>query len=76
MSPMKLLLLSVAMLALSGCAKHSVCWMQGEGANVHGSFGYFYDSAEVTSTGPSTFKRVHKDATIDPCSGVSLDKNT
>lgn len=62
------ILLWWAALLLSGCGKaHSVCWTQGDGSSAHAEFGYFYDSAAVTLSGPTQFKRVHKDQVGDPC---------
>jgi len=64
----------ILFLVLSGCGgKHAaVCWTQGDGSSVHAEFGYFYDSAQVTLSGPSTFKRVPKDMTVDPCTNMPV----
>ena len=62
----------VVSLSLMGCGmkNSATCWTQGEGSSVHGEFGYFYDSAEITLAGPTTFKRIPKDFTYDPCTGM------
>ncbi len=69
----KYLLLLPLMLIIGGCGKSAVCWQQGDGANVHGEFGYFYDSASVTSTGPSTFIRVPKNYQGNPCHPLEVE---
>lgn len=61
-------LVLVTVLLLTGCSKNvATCWTQGDGSSVHAEFGYFYDSAQVTVSGPSTFKRVPEKFTVDPC---------
>ena len=62
----------IASLGISGCSQHvATCWTQGDGSSVHAAFGYFYDSAEVTVAGPSTFKRIPEGFQGDPCGWVS-----
>ena len=66
---MKLGLLIICLLVLSACSKQtSVCFDLGENSNVHGDFGYFYDSATVDINGPATFQRLAKDTVGNPCS--------
>jgi len=63
--------LFITLLFLSACGKHPVCLELGENANVHGDFGYFYDSATIDINGPAKFQRFNNDTTGNPCSAVS-----
>ncbi len=68
---MKILTLCGLLLFLGGCSKQvTVCMELGENANVHGEFGYFYDSASVDLNGPAKFRRLGDEMLHDPCSGV------
>ena len=60
--------LAIPLVLLIGCAKQiSTCFDLGENANVHGDFGYFYDSATINLNGPAHFYRIGADQTTNPC---------
>ena len=73
----RLIFIILVVVLFPACSKNvSVCMDLGANANVHGDFGYFYDSATVDLTGPAKFRRLATDLTADPCTNIEAAMTT
>jgi len=69
------ILLGLAFLLNLGCFSKStsVCleYMENGHGGVRGSAGPWGEVLDINMTGPSRFSKVHKDATMHPCLGLT-----